>query len=224
MLTIFGIPLFSLLVLALYIQDKNAFPAPFSRAEEAEYLLRMENGDEAAKRALIEHNLRLVAHIAKKYSQNPSQADELISIGTIGLIKAANSFRLDKDFRFSTYASKCVANEILMHFRSCKNLSSEISIYDPVETEKSNGTVTILDTLAADDEICSEVELRAECSKLYDAIMKLDIRSRRIIVMRYGLCGNQPCTQKEVAKLLGISRSYVSRIEKSAIEKLRTAL
>lgn len=224
MLTVFGIPLFSLLLLALYVQDKNAFPPPLSRAEENDCLRRMQDGDESARQTLIGHNLRLVAHVAKKYGGNPAQTDELISIGTIGLIKAANSYRLDKEFRFSTYAAKCVANEILMHFRAAKNAGTELSLYDPVETEKDNGSVTILDTLAAPDDISGEAELHADCEKLYRAIGRLDARGREVITLRYGLNGQPPLTQKEVAVRLGISRSYVSRLEKAALSFLREAL
>ena len=224
MLTVFGIPLLSLLLLALYVQDKNAFPPPLSRTEEADCLRRMEAGDAEARRTLIERNLRLVAHIAKKYGQTPAQTDELISIGTIGLIKAANSYRLDKQFRFSTFASKCIANEILMYFRANKNVGSELSLYDPIETEKDSGTVTLMDTLAAPDEIDAEVELLIDCEKLHAALQRLDLRSRRVVALRYGLFGTPPATQKEVAKALGISRSYVSRIEKAALEQLHDAL
>ena len=224
MMTLFGIPLSALFFLALYIKDKNAFAPPLSAAKEADCLRRIECGDKHARNELIEHNLRLVAHIAKKFAPYPPEQEDLISIGTIGLIKAADSFERKKDFRFSTYASKCITNEILMHFRSIRKCSSDVSLFDPVETESGSGSVQIIDTLMADFDLEDTVQLKLDVQRLYDALSSLDERSHRVILLRYGLAGNAPLTQSEIAAQLGISRSYVSRIEKAALEKLKGAL
>jgi len=216
-----GYSLLQLLFWALHIQNKNAFPPPLPHHQEQEYLKLSTEGDIQARNRLIEHNLRLVAHIAKKYSVCPGDQDELISIGTMGLIKAIQSYRLDKGVRFSTYASKCIANEILMQFRSQKKCAGDISINEPIETGHSGSPVTIMDTLASDDTITDDVDLKIKSEKLYQFMEGLDPREKKIILLRYGLHGGEPMSQMEIANQLGISRTYVSRIEKKAVEYLR---
>lgn len=219
-----SIPLSALMFLALYIRDKNAFKPPLTREEEQRCLTAAAAGDREARNKLIEHNLRLVAHIAKKYTTIPSMQDELISIGTIGLIKAASGFSGERNIRFSTYASKCITNEILMHFRAGKKSERDISLYEPVETENACGSVSVIDTLTDDYDLEESVLLRLDLQKLRAALAQLDPRSRSIISMRYGLDGVQPLTQSQIASRLSISRSYVSRIEKTALAKLKSCL
>ena len=221
MLGFIQFPLSFLTFFSLYIQDKNAFKPPLSKTAEQKLLTDISNGDEKAKHLLIEHNLRLVAHISKKYATSISAQDEFISIGTIGLIKAVNTYKNDKDIRFSTYASKCISNEILMFFRSQKKYNGDISIYEPVQSENASETVTILQTLSSDYDLEDDVQTKNDLQKLSKAIQKLDDRSRKILIQRYGLNGSQPQTQQQIADNMKISRSYVSRIEKQALEKLR---
>lgn len=217
----------NLLPFALHFENTGRFPKPLSAKEERECFERMASGDRTARDKLISHNLRLVAHIVKKY--NPSggaDADDLISIGTIGLIKAVESFDHQKGCRFATYGARCVSNEILMHFRSAKKHSAEVRIDEPVDTDKNGNCLTLIDMIADDemplDEKCGlDSSIMLMQQKLDTA---LDEREREIIVMRYGLDGKMPLPQREVAKALGISRSYVSRIEKRALEKLREAM
>ncbi len=207
-----------------YVSNNYAFPKPLSADEEKEYLYRMQNGDEKARDILIEHNLRLVAHIAKKYSSaSSSDMDDLISIGTIGLIKAIDSFDKSKNIRLATYASRCIANEILMVIRASKNRQREISLQDPIGTDSEGNTISLLNVVYNEDEdIDDEILLKIQTKKLYDAIEKsLAGREKEVIKMRYGLCEGDCMTQREIAKKLHISRSYVSRIETKAIEKLR---
>jgi RNA polymerase sporulation-specific sigma factor len=204
-----------------YISGSTAFPKPLNSAEEKEYLEKLKNGDAEAKNILIERNLRLVAHIAKKYTTSLSEQDELISVGTLGLIKAVQTFHLDKGVRFSTYASKCIANEILMQFRSQKKTASDVSMNDPIDTGHTGNPVTIMDTLASEDTITDDVDLKIKSEKLYKYMDGLDPRERQVIILRYGLCGEGPLSQMEIAGRMGISRSYVSRIEKKAVEYLR---
>lgn len=223
MLSLLGIPLSSLLLLALYIQDKNAFLPPLSRPKERRLLEAAHAGDAAAKAELIEHNLRLVAHIAKKFSTSLPQQDEFISIGTIGLIKAADTFLPAKDYRFSTYASKCITNEILMFLRANRRYNAEISLYEPIDADAGDGSITLLDTLPDDFDLEQSVQINLDVARLRRFLLDLDERSRTVLVLRYGLDGNAPHTQNEIAARLDISRSYVSRIEKAALEKLRAA-
>ncbi len=207
-----------------YVSNGYVFPKPLSADEEREYLNRMQNGDEKARDILIEHNLRLVAHIAKKYSSaSACDTDDLISIGTIGLIKAIDSFDKNKNIRLATYASRCIANEILMVIRASKNRQREISLQDPIGTDAEGNTISLLNVVYNEDEdIDDEILLKIQTKKLYDAIEKrLAGREKDVIRMRYGLCEEDCMTQREIAKKLHISRSYVSRIETKAIEKLR---
>lgn len=182
----------------------------------------MKQGDKTAKNKLIEHNLRLVAHIIKKYYCTNTDQDDLISIGTIGLIKAVSTFDYTKGSRFATYASKCIENEILMYFRGLKKTSGEVFFDCAIDTDKDGNQLTLMDIIYDDNNLCDTVELKIRTSQLYNFVEKnLDRRERDIIILRYGLFNKKPLTQREVAKKLDISRSYVSRIEKKALEKLR---
>ena len=213
-----------LLWLALHIEDKNLFPKPLSSSEESELFKRMSQGDSLARDRLILHNLRLVAHIVKKYSMHQDQ-EELISIGTVGLIKALNTFDSNKGNRFAAYGSRCIENEILMHFRNVKMASREIRFDEPIDTDKDGNQLTLRDIIAEDGDVVRDVELSLSSRRLYELVdTLLEDRERRIIVLRYGLYSSKPLTQRETAKLLGISRSYVSRIEKRALEKLREGM
>lgn len=205
-----------------YIVNNNLFPEPLKPEEEKEYLDKYENGDEEARNILIEKNLRLVAHIAKKYSSSNVNADDLISIGTIGLIKGINSFKVSKGVKLATYVSKCIDNEILMYLRSYKKVASEVYLNEPIGKDKDDNEVTLLEVLENDEKsIEEEIDLKIKIKKLYDKMSKvLKERERKILEMRYGLKGTEPITQHEIAKMLGISRSYVSRIETKAIGKL----
>lgn len=205
-----------------YIVNNNLFPEPLKPEEEKEYLDRYENGDEEARNILIEKNLRLVAHVAKKYSSSNVNADDLISIGTIGLIKGINSFKVSKGVKLATYVSKCIDNEILMYLRSYKKVASEVYLNEPIGKDKDDNEVTLLEVLENDEKsIEEEIDLKIKIKKLYDKMSKvLKERERKILEMRYGLRGTEPITQHEIAKMLGISRSYVSRIETKAIGKL----
>jgi RNA polymerase sporulation-specific sigma factor len=212
-----------LFFLFMRVTANASFPAPLSEKEEKEYFRRAKNGDIKARQILIERNLRLVAHIAKKYYSSGYDNDDLISIGTIGLIKAIDSFNTDNGTRFATYAGKCLQNEILMHFRSQKKLSNETSLSDAVETDKDGNPLTYMDIISVDDDVADKIDLKLKTEILIKAIKNvLNAREKQIIVLRYGLGFSKPITQREVAKKLGISRSYVSRIEKGAIEKLRS--
>lgn len=206
----------------LHVENTNVFPKPLSSAEESECFQKMSQGDKAARNRLIEHNLRLVAHIVKKYSQSPSEQDELISIGTIGLIKAVSSFDYSKGAKFATYASRCIENEILMNFRAARKSAGDVYLGEPIETDKDGNTMTLIDLIDDGVDIHEQVDLKIRSKQLYTFLDKcLDKRELQIVVYRYGLYSGRPHTQSETAKKLGISRSYVSRIEKKAIEKLR---
>ncbi len=207
---------------ALHFDGGNVFPKPLTAKEERECFELMAQGDREAKNKLIEHNLRLVAHIIKKYYANTSDQEDLISIGTIGLIKAVNTFDYKKGTRFATYGSRCVENEILMHFRSLRKTASEVHFDEPVEQSKDGSSLRLIDMLADTADVEASTELKLRCEQLSGLIaIKLDERERTIIKLRYGLEGEMPLTQRETAQRLGISRSYVSRIEKKALEKLR---
>lgn len=209
--------------LFLKISSNSAFPPPLSKEKESEYFRLAKKGDADARNKLIEHNLRLVAHIAKKYHSSGCDQDDLISIGSIGLIKAIDSFNPDSGTRFATYAGKCLQNEILMYFRAQKKLASESLLSDAVDTDKDGNPLTYMDIICCEDNILEEIELKINSSKALKAVNEvLDEREREIIILRYGLSGIRPITQREIANKLGISRSYVSRIEKSALEKLRS--
>ncbi len=212
----------NLLLFALRFDNMGAFPKPLSAKEERRCFELMTEGDSQAREKLISHNLRLVAHIIKKYYAVSSDVDDLISIGTIGLIKAVDSFDCTKGPRFATYGSRCVENEILMHFRSLKKSSSEVFFGEALDTDKDGNTLNLSDILSDGSDIAEEVDLKINSERLRRYVTELlDPRERQIITLRYGLGGGVPLTQREVAQKLKISRSYVSRIEKRAIEKLR---
>lgn len=205
-----------------YIQSSNLFPEPLTQAEEALYLKQLKEGNEEARNILIERNLRLVAHVAKKYSISNVDIDDLISIGSIGLIKGINSFNVDKGSKLSTYISRCIDNEILMYLRSTKKLQNEVYLNDTIGEDKDSNVVTLQEVLVADEKTIDEqVDLKLQIKKLYGKISSiLKDRERTIINLRFGLDGNKPKTQNEIAQEMGISRSYVSRIETKAIGKL----
>ena len=205
-----------------YIVNNNLFPEPLNAEEEKDYLEKYEKGDEEARNILIERNLRLVAHVAKKYSSTNISQDDLISIGTIGLIKGINSFNSSKGVKLATYVAKCIDNEILMYLRSYKKVSAGVYLNEPIGKDKDDNEVTLLEVLENDEKsIEDEIDLKIKIKKLYEKMKKvLKERERVILEMRYGLKGEKPVTQNEIAKMLGISRSYVSRIETKAIGKL----
>lgn len=198
------------------------FPEPLCEKEEKEYLEKMKNGDANAREKLVEHNLRLVAHIVKKYSQS-AEIDDLISIGTIGLMKGIDSFDTEKNTRLATYASRCVENEVLMYLRHEKKFNAQISLSEPIGYDREGNEISLMDILVGDcEDVCDKVDKKENIKKLTEKLKNLeDEREKEIIFLRYGLFGKKPLTQREVAKKLGISRSYVSRIEKKAITRLR---
>ena len=209
-----------------YISGNNTFPQPLDEKEEAKYLELLKSGDKNAKGVLIERNLRLVAHIVKKYQIPNKDIDELISIGTVGLIKAIDSFDASKGTRLATYASRCIENEILMLFRSNKKQKGETFLHDPIGVDKEGNEVSLIDVLSSDkDSVVEKVESNIQIRALYAKInTALSEREGEIIRMRYGLVDGKCKTQREIASLLGISRSYVSRIEKKALKKLKKEL
>ena len=193
-----------------------------SAAQERQCLEEMAQGSQAARQKLIEHNLRLVAHIIKKYYASQNDQEDLISIGTIGLIKAIDTFDPAKGIRLSSYASRCIENEILMFFRSGRKSAQDVSLNEPIDTDKEGNALTILDTMAVDDTIVESIDTKMKSEKLYRFLQSsLTPREREVVCRRYGLLGFAPQPQRVVAKRLGISRSYISRIEKKALEKLR---
>lgn len=215
---------FQLFYLILHIQTAGSFPQPLTAEKEAEYLKRMKNGDMQAREILIERNMRLVAHIVKKYYASADSQDDLISIGTIGLIKGIDSFRSEKKIRLATYVSRCIENEILMHFRALRKTANDVSINEEIDTDKDGNSLSLMDVVAAEDTILEDVYRSIRATKLIAAIQEvLDPREKTVISLRYGL-SEPPKTQKETAERLNISRSYVSRIEKSALLKLKDAL
>lgn len=203
----------------------KSFPAPLTSSEEKYYVQKYLDGDLQAKYILIEHNLRLVAHVIKKYQSLDENMEDLISIGTIGLIKSIMTFNLDKGNRLAAYASKCIDNEILMYLRSKKKTNKEVSLYEPLGTDRDGNEIQLYDIIETDEpDAADRVVLKQNIQKLYTELeSRLTSRERLILKMRYGLYNGEEYTQREVARQLGISRSYVSRIEKSAIEKLRTS-
>ena len=203
----------------------GSFPRPLKAAEEQEYLKRCAQGDLDARNILIEHNLRLVAHIVKKYYAQSGDQDDLISIGTIGLIKGISTFKTDKNVRLATYASRCIENEILMYFRAQRKLQGEVSLADTLEAAGDGGSLSLMDVIAVDDNMLEELDTRDACRKVRQCVDHcLTPRERTIIVRRYGLDERPPQTQREIAAQCGISRSYVSRIEKRALEKLEIGM
>ncbi|XZK77340.1 RNA polymerase sporulation sigma factor SigK [Clostridium perfringens] len=208
-----------------YVTGNSTFPKPLNEKEEKIYLERLKDGDVEAKRVLVERNLRLVAHIVKKYSsnyQNSKEMDDLISIGTIGLIKAIDSFDTNKGIRLATYAAKCIDNEILMFFRNTKKTKGEVFLQDPIGVDKEGNEICLIDILSSDsDSVLEAVENSLQVKELYKKMSDvLSPREKEIIQMRYGLLDGDIKTQREIARILGISRSYVSRIEKKALKKL----
>lgn len=211
----------SLFYFALHITPNSTFPPPLKAAKERELLQKMHEGDKAARDELIEHNLRLVAHIVKKY-YTAENTEDLISIGTIGLIKAISTFKADKGIRLATYASRCIDNEILMHFRSLKKTAQDVYISDPIDTDKDGNTLSLIDIISDDSDIADDITIKMQLQKLKSVINHaLDDREKTIICYRYGIGGMPELTQNQIAEKLCISRSYVSRIEKAALNKLR---
>ena len=205
--------------------SQNAFPQPLEEQDETEWLKRLQEGDAEAKDVLIQHNLRLVAHIAKKFDNVAEDQDDLISIGTIGLIKAINTFNPGKKAKLGTYAARCIENEILMHIRAQRKHKCEISLNEPIGTDSEGNQISLRDILGTDgDMVAEEVEQNCEYLNLLRHMHCLTGREQKVITMRYGLDGNEAFTQKEVGERLGVSRSYVSRIEKKALEKLMKAI
>ena len=214
--------LFRFLSLVLGLGDTGSFPPPLSAAEERALFEKMRGGSQAARDRIIDHNLRLVSHIIRKYYSSYPSPDDLLSIGSLGLIKAVDTFRYEVGARFATYGAKCVQNEILMIFRSQKKMGLEVSIHETIDTDRDGNPLTYLDIISVPDTITETVDLSVHLEKIRTLMnTALDEREREIIVLRYGLEGYAPRTQREVAAYLKISRSYVSRIEKKALEKLR---
>ena len=208
--------------LILGIEDSSSFPPPLSKDEESALFEKMKNGDFSARDKLIEHNLRLVSHIIKKYYSSYENPDELLSIGSLGLIKAVDSFKPCFGTRFATYGARCVQNEILMFFRSKKKRSADVSINDTIDVDKDGNPLTYLDIISTEETIEKDLDLKVYFEKLNELVeTALPPREKQIIILRYGLNGYQPRTQREVANHLGISRSYVSRIEKKALELMK---
>ena len=223
----FGIlsEIFGNIFMMLYIKTQSVYEKPMSSKEEAECIEKIRNGDKGARDKLIGRNLRLVAHIMKKYHINESDYDDIMSIGSIGLIKAVDSYNAKNGTRFSTYAARCIENEILMYFRSQKKNANLISINDVLDTDKEGNELTLIDIISTDDTVTEEVDKKIKIRKLEKLIKeRLTERERNIIILRYGLNDKPPKSQQETADILKISRSYVSRIEKKAIEKLKERL
>ncbi|MFS8650299.1 MAG: RNA polymerase sporulation sigma factor SigK [Caldibacillus sp.] len=209
-----------IIFLVSYVRN-NAFPQPLSPEEEKKYLQLMARGDRNARNVLIEHNLRLVAHIVKKFENTGEDQEDLISIGTIGLIKAIESFSEDKGTKLATYAARCIENEILMHLRTLKKTKKDVSLHDPIGQDKEGNEISLIDVLKTDTEdVIDTIQLNMELDKVKKYIDVLDEREREVIIGRFGLGMNKEKTQREIAKELGISRSYVSRIEKRALMKM----
>ncbi len=209
----------------LHVCGAGQFPKPLSEKQEREYLRRFKSGDMTARNVLVEHNLRLVAHIVKKYYAASDDAEDLISIGTIGLIKGINTYKPDKNVRLATYASRCIENEILMYFRSQKKSAGDLSLSEALDVDGEGNGLLVMDVLAQEDDMAERIGSRELCGSLQGLIDKtLDSREARIIRLRYGLDGAEPMTQLETAQACRISRSYVSRLEKRALEKLRSAM
>jgi RNA polymerase sporulation-specific sigma factor len=215
----------SILMMLRLGKGAGSFPKPLSQEEEQKYLELLENGDIEARNILIERNLRLVAHIVKKYYTQCADADDLISIGTIGLIKGISSYKPDKGVRLATYASRCIENEVLMYFRSMKKSAGDVSLSESIETDGEGGSLCLMDVVCMEDDMLERISRRELTGVMSEIIERtLDERENQIIRLRYGLGGQSPRPQREVAQICGISRSYVSRIEKKALEKLKGEL
>ncbi len=214
-----------MLCLILHVTDADSFPKALSKKEEELYINEMMQGNEQARKMLIEHNLRLVAHVVKKYYTLNRDQDDLISIGTIGLIKGVNSFNPRKGVKLATYCARCIDNEILMNFRSEKKTAQDISFDDPIDTDSEGNPLTLLDIIAIEDTIVEDIDTKNKLRKLVGIIESMPCnRDKEIIVKRYGLNGKPPMTQREIAEELNISRSYVSRIEKRMLEEMHQKL
>ncbi len=224
LLTLFA--LFTRIIhMILGIGTPQSFPPPLPAAEEQDCFLRAEKGDEEARQQLILHNLRLVSHIVRKYYSTARNQEDLVSIGTIGLVKAVDTFNIHNGAKFATYAAKCIQNEILMHFRSQKKLSSEISIHETIDVDRDGNPLTYMDVICSEEDIAEEIDRKLLTGRMLRYVDTcLSSRERQILTMRYGLHGVKPQTQRQIAASLNISRSYVSRLEKGALEKLRRAL
>ena len=210
---------------SLRLSSGGSFPKPLSAKEERDYLARAAEGDLEARNILIERNLRLVAHIMKKYYTQASDQEDLISIGTIGLIKGISTFQSEKGTRLATYAARCIENEILMHFRGQKKSATDVSLSDYIETGKDGTSLSLMDVVCSDEDVFEQLSEQELIGRMSHAVQTvLEPREREILRMRYGLSGATPLTQREVAEQCGISRSYVSRIEKKALRKLREEL
>lgn len=205
--------------------SSGSFPKPLTEKEEKMYLERSAKGDLQARNVLIERNLRLVAHIMKKYYSQSADQEDLISIGTIGLIKGISTFDTSKGARLATYAARCVENEILMYFRSQKKTATDVSLSDCIETGKDGTALSLMDVICSDEDLFEDLSTREMHGRLYEVMDKiLTPREKTVVILRYGLGDREPLTQREIADKLGISRSYISRIEKKALNSLRTAL
>ena len=203
-----------------YVKN-NAFPQPLSSTEESRYVKLMEEGDDSAQKKLIEHNMRLVAHIAKKFDKSGEENEDLISIGMIGLIKAIKSYNSSKGAKLATYAARCIENEILMYFRSKKKTRNDVSLHDPIGSDKEGNELSLLDVMGTEpDEIHEKVESKLDSALVRNSLRFLDEKEQKVIIWRYGLDGGMEKTQCQIGKKLGISRSYVSRIEGRALKKL----
>ena len=210
--------------LILGLEDTQSFPPPLSSAEETELFTRMKNGDKNARSKIIEHNMRLVSHIIRKYYSSYQYPDDLLSIGSMGLIKAVDTFRAEKGTRFATYGAKCIQNEILMFFRSQKKINLEVSVNDTIDIDRDGNPLTYLDIISVPETIAEDIDMKTHIDRIRLVVSTvLNDREKEIITLRYGLMGYTPRTQREVAKHLGISRSYVSRIEKRALSTLKDA-
>ena len=210
------------MLLILHVTGGGAFPRPLSESEEEKYLQLARKGDINARNVLVEHNLRLVAHIVKKYYGTGFEQDDLVSVGTIGLIKAINTFKADKKIKLSSYASRCIENEILMYFRGTKKNALDVSINEEIDSDTDGNALTLMDIMSSEDDIVENLDKKIQTEKLPEYINEtLTPREKLIIKLRYGLDGKDPLTQREVAKMLKISRSYVSRIEKKALSELK---
>lgn len=222
MLGIVITPILKLLHIILGLETARNFPPPLDAAAEAAAFREARGGSEEARQTLILHNLRLVSHIVRKYYATARNQEDLVSIGTIGLVKAVDSFKVDNGTRFATYAAKCIQNEILMHFRAQKKLGAEVSINETIDVDRDGNPLTYTDVIASEECVAEEVMRRVEAEKALTLVQtRLSPRERQVITLRFGLGGTPALTQREIAVKLGISRSYVSRIEKAAIDKLR---
>lgn len=222
MLELIRIVFQSLTFFALHLKNLNSFPKPLSAAEEKTLLIKVKEGDSAARNRLIEHNLRLVSHIVKKYYSDYDEQEDLISLGTIGLIKGIDTFDPEKGARLVTYAARCVENEILMYFRAKKKDFNVVSVNEPIDTDSDGNPLTLIDVIYTEDTISDDIDLKNKSRRLYQLVEEMDNdRERNIIIQRYGLYNTKAYTQREIAKRMNISRSYVSRIEKKVIEELK---